>query len=480
MSRNRYLAALALVLAVSRFCYARIGLTFDSAPRLFYWQLIDPALLRSAPWQSIFYLRNQPPLMNIFVAVVTRFFPDHPARAFQPIYLAMGPALAFCLFLLLDRLGVKRPQAFAIAAVCTASPVTALYENWLFYEYPIALLVCASALLLHRYAAGGRARDGSLFFTCLAMLGMFRVLYHLGWFFAIAAALVWALPKLRGRTLRCAAGPGVALLAVYAKTLLLFGILTPGADVYGNIALTTLARGTLSKYQLARLANRGVVSRLMVYDLDQVDRLTSIVPLPPRTGIPILDNPLKSTGVASMDSLWMVDVCRRLHSDGAILLRYRPEGAFETLRLNVGRYFLPADIGWPFDGRADTNAVVMKPALEVFDFLLTGTQPGHQYAWLSFVTMPLLFGFGLVSTVRALRSRRWDAESVTVAFAFGNIAWLTAVVLYLDFTDQNRIVFEVFPLYAALLGRAIRTPRLPSFSGIPRVIAGWPGAPPRS
>jgi hypothetical protein len=454
--RRSCIALIGALFVLSRIWYAGAGVTFDSAPRLFYWQIIDPLLLRKAPWQSIWYLRNQMPALNTMIALAMQISPDHPGRVLQPFYIAMGLGLSFGLFLLLDRLKVPRRLALAITAVCTVSPVVVLYENWLFYEYPLALLFCAAAFFLHRYAAeGNRTRDGLAFFAAIACIGLFRVIYHWIWFLTIAAFLVYALPVCRRRTARCAAVPGTVLLAVYLKSLLLFGVWTPGSDVYGAIAFTTLARGELSKYQVARLANKGIVSRVLLYDLDDLDHLTPLVPAPPPTGIPILDNRLKSTGVASLDSLWMVELCSHMREDGIRLLRYRPIGALNSIRDNIGRYFLPADIGWPFDGRADTNAVALKPVLERFDFATTGTVPGHQYAWLAYVSVPLLFGFGLLRTLRWVRRRSSEATELTIVFAFGNIAYLTTVIVFYDFTDQNRIVFEMFPLYTVLLGSCL-------------------------
>lgn len=459
--RNRRwcLALIAAVFVLSRFIYSSLGVSFDSAPRLFYWQIIDPVLLRDAPWQSLFYLRNQPPALNVLIAIGTHLFPEHPGRAFYPIYMAMGLALAVCLFLLLDRLGVSRWLAVLITVVCTISPVTVLYENWLFYEYPIIVLFCAATLFLHRYATDCRRRDGLVFFACLACLGLFRVIYHWVWFLAIAALLCYAMPRWRRRTLLCAAGPAIMLLAFYAKSLLLFGVWTPGNDVYGSIAFSTMARGDLTRYQLARLATKGLISRLFVYTLDDVDKVTPIVPPPLPTGIPILDNRVKSTGVASLDSLWMVEVCKQLRRDGVSLLRYRPLAVLGTIRDNIGRYFLPADIGWPFDGRPDTNALVLAPVLARYDLATTGTIPGHQFAWLSYITTPLLLWFGLVRSVRwlrgAIRHQARNAQELTIFFAFGNIAYVSAVVILHDFTDQNRIMFEVFPLFAVLLGCSI-------------------------
>jgi cytochrome c-type biogenesis protein CcmH/NrfF len=54
-----------------------------------------------------------------------------------------------------------------------------------------------------------------------------------------------------------------------------------------------------------------------------------------------------------------------------------------------------------------------------------------------------------------IREPKGNARDLTIIFAFANIAYLTSVVVLYDFTDQNRILFEVFPLFAVLLGSLI-------------------------
>ena len=51
-----------------------------------------------------------------------------------------------------------------------------------------------------------------------------------------------------------------------------------------------------------------------------------------------------------------------------------------------------------------------------------------------------------------IRRPNRNARNLTLGFAFGNIVYLTGVVILLSCADQNRYAFEVFPLYAILLG----------------------------
>jgi hypothetical protein len=459
-SRKSCLLLLSAIFAISRGIYYALGVRFDADPRQTYWQIIDPALLRDAPWQSLFYLRTQLPGFNIYIAAITHLFPRHSTAAFQATYLAMGLILAVCLFLLLDRLGLNRPISVLIAAVCAISPVTVLYENWLFYEYPIAVLLCVSALFLHRYAAGHSRIDGIMFFTSLALIGLLRVIYHLFWFALIAALLIYVLPRCRRRTALCAAAPGALLFLVYLKSLVLFGLWMPGSDVYGGFSLATLTSGSLSRDVLAAMVAEKTISPILLHDFTFEDeKLLRVVPIPPRTGIGILDERVKSTGSINMDSLWMAVVGKQLRQDGLALLRSQPAATLRTIRQNIERYFLPADIGWPFGGSPHPNQQVLSPLLKSFDLLVSGKFSARNIALISWIATPVLLWFGLRRSVRwlkrVMRRPYGNARNLTIVFVFANIAYLTAIAIFYASADQNRYLFEVFPLFAALLGSLI-------------------------
>jgi hypothetical protein len=118
--------------------------------------------------ETLVHLRTQVPGLNLYLGTIIHLFPRYSVAAYHATYLGLGLALAVCLFLLLDRLRVSRLLAFLITVICVICPVTVLYENQLFYEYPLAVLFCVSALFFHRYASSSNPVDGIVFFTSLA------------------------------------------------------------------------------------------------------------------------------------------------------------------------------------------------------------------------------------------------------------------------------------------------------------------------
>jgi hypothetical protein len=461
-SRKRSLLLIVGAFILSRLVYYWRGMRFETGSLINFWQIIDPALLRDLPWQSLFYSRSQMPGFNSYLALVMHFFPKHSVAVYQGTFFCLGLSFAICLFMLLDGLHVNRSISVFIAIVSAISPVTALYENWLFYEYPIAVLFCASALFLNRYAKSGSRIDGTLFFTSLLCLALLRVIYHLLWFWTIVAILVYVLPKRRRRTALCALVPGIVLSVVYLKSVILFGLWMPGSDVFGSINLANLTTGGVPKQTLSRMATDGAISPIFIPVLQykfEDPALVTLVKVQPNTGIPILDNRLKSTGRINMDSLFMAAVGRQLRRDALTVLRSHPEGALISVLRSTQRYFLPADLGWPFDSNPHPNQKVMLRFRTYFDLVTTGNYPSNRYAFISYITFPLLLWYGLWRSMRWLKRtvRRpgGNPADLTVAFAFGNILYLSAVIIFYDFTDQNRILFEVFPLFTMLLGLLI-------------------------
>ncbi len=451
------LLLIVLSFVVSRWIYYWMGVRFYTAPLTFYWQMIDPVLLREHPWQSIFYMRSQVPGFNLYIGAIMHLFHRNFLTAAHATYLGLGLALGICLFSLLDRLRLNRRLALLIALVCMISPVTVLYENWLFYEYPIAAFFCISALFLHRYATSRRAIDAVVFFTSLACIAMLRVIYHLMWFWMIAAVLIYVLPRCRRRTALCAAAPGALLAAIYVKSIVLFGLWLPGSDIHGALNLVNMAAYSLSPDSLRTMAGRGTISPIMLtFPRLEDPALLQVVPLPPPTGIRILDDRLKSTGAINMDSLWMAAIGRRLRREGLVLVRLYPGAVLATLGGNVLRYFIPADVGWPFDQTERENRQLLASLRAVYDLVLFGKDPANNYAFISWFTVPCLLWFGFRRSARWLKrtSRRRGASprDLTIVFAFGNIAYLSAVVVLSVFMDQNRYLFEVFPLFVILLG----------------------------
>jgi hypothetical protein len=456
-------AVLALGFVLSRLIYYSMGVRFNASPLGFYLQYVDPELLRSAFWQSLFYLKEQPPGYNFVLGAVLHLFPGHTDAAFHALHLILGFVMAGALFAVLVRVGLRPAPALFVAFVFIANPVTMLYENWLFYSYPITALFVLAAWTLHRYASNGRIGDGFAFFFSLFLLGMIRTIYHPVWFALTALVLIGALPSWRLRTAKATALPALLFAALYLKHFMVFGGFVIGSEVFQSSNLVLMAASGAPAGAVAKLEEAGRVSPILsiqVYE-SAPKAYASFIREPPKTGIAILDQAVRSTGASNWNSLWMGKVGAQYSKDAWVLIHEHPDVYFRNLRANLPRYFKAPNWDWPFDGTKHANTLLLDLPLRAYSLVTSGTSHASGTPWLSFILIPALLAIGAwrVRPVPLWRVRSeaaaLDATTITALFAIANILYAATVTIAFSAGDHNRYRDEVSGLFAILLGLAI-------------------------
>jgi hypothetical protein len=459
--RKRYSLLLALVFVVSRAIYLAFGVRPDTSPTGAYLQYIDPALLRDHLWQSLLYLREQPPGFNLYLGLVLKTS-VHPEAVFFVIHLLMGLVLAFCLMSVMVRLGVENRLAFLIAALFTASPITVLYENWVFYEYPVMVALTVAAWAMERYIRNGAFRDALLFFLSLALVASVRGTYHLTWFLLIASLLIW-LTKRRWRTaLAAAAVPTLMIAAFYVKNYAMFGDLIPG-QVYKKMNYADMVQQQAPEGAIERLARAGRIGRILEIPAigTRADRYAEFVRPPTPTGIPLLDMRKKTTGVDNWHSTWTAKVADLYYRDAQVVARECPGLLWPQIRENLRTYLLPATGVVAFDDAQ--NATRLRPFLDWYEritsgeFFVDADSDDDPIAWLNLFLLPVCLAGGLLIAIRALskrggRTSESRARCATILFLLFNIVYDSAITIVFSSGDHNRYREEVAPLYAILLG----------------------------
>ena len=453
---------------IARGLYYASGVRFDSEPLNFYVQYADPYLLRTDLGRTLLYFEQQPPLYNCYLGVVLKLFPVHPEIAFHVSQLLFG--LTFCLALLAvtTRVGVDRRVAFAIALAFAISPAVVLYENILFYEYLLAASFCCAALFLHRYAVSRRFSDGVLLFACLAVLSGIRSMYHLFWFIAIAAFIGYALRDWR-KTILVAAIPGAFLTSFYIKNFVLFRTIVPGAYVQGGMNFASMATAHTAASDLQRLTSSGDISPILTskvcgFDSDLVrghwsSVIAELVPRPPLTGVPVLDNTRKTTGAVNYNAAWVAQIAKRCSEDARVAFKNFPQSYARSVAGNVKRYFRPITADWPLDGRPPgKNRQTLAIPLGVENLLTSGASPRFNWPWLHYLAFPSLIIFGLLKAHRSIgdllnkKREAVTADTLTLIFALFNIVSVSTIVVFFSAGDQNRYRFELSSFYAILFG----------------------------
>ena len=73
LSPGRMSLALAASFAAAHLIYYALGVRFDNTSLAWYWQYLDPELLKSRLLESVFYMHSQPPLFNLFLGAVLKY-----------------------------------------------------------------------------------------------------------------------------------------------------------------------------------------------------------------------------------------------------------------------------------------------------------------------------------------------------------------------------------------------------------------------
>jgi hypothetical protein len=460
----------------SRIVYALLGVRFDAAPYPAFWQYLDPVAVRTDPVGSFLYLHIQPPLFNLVVAGAARLSPFGVGATLHAVYVVCGYALAAASFAVAERLGLTRRQALVLALVVSCNPTAILFENFLFYTYPTAVLLVVAALLLMRYADSGRLRDAVLFFFALAVVILTRSLYHLVWFLVAGVALlVLAVPARRRDVLVAALGPVLLVAGLYAKNGILFGEPSSSSWFGMNLArATTLQiplderRSLVEQRRLSLLALRPTFEYFGVY-------ANSGHGTPPTSpiGHRVLNQPIRSDGSPNFNYEGYLGIYRQYRRDALASVQLRPGAylrgqvlAYATY-LNPPAEFSPGTISyrnrsemaeleatWRTAAYGQIPRALTASAREGQSKLVSRTLTAGIFTALSLVCVMIV---GARLLWRVLRRRRVATPPVIgVLFGWATIAYVTVMGNVLDVGENQRFRYDVEPLLLLLTAWVVR------------------------
>lgn len=464
---GRLAAYLCAVFAVLQSAYILAGIRFDATSLGWFYQYLDPLLLRTRLLESVFYLHSQPPLFNLFLGVVLKLASGNAALLFQGLYLAAGLAFYLALFALLRRLGVGRGLALLLSTLFVASPSFVLYENWLFYTFPLALLMTLAALSLSELLKKKTTRAAWAFFGVLFLLAATRSFFHLAYFALVAGAVMFVL---RRDGLRRAIGPlvvsGCLLTALYGKNLVLFGKFTTSTWLGMNVWTMTARNLPLSVRQ--QWVAEGKLSELSL-----IDRFAELEAYPPRyqgdrrfADIPALSDTRKSTGYPNYNNTAYIAISDQYLKDALYVLQQDPR-TFLTGILRSWFTYFKSSSDYVF---LEQNGARIAPIEDLYNYLFYGKIPydlskipqlpiytnlSRHYVYLFLLLgLPLLFLFGLRAAVKGHAGglTLTSDQRALVVFVCFNIGFVALVGNLLEAGENNRFRFMTDPLSLALLG----------------------------
>ena len=463
---RRLVLYLGVGFVVSRAAYWAAGVRFDATPLDYFWQYLDPALLRMDLLRSCFYLHCQPPFFNMFLGAVLKLPPDAVGPVFHGTFLSASFLVAVAILLLQIKLGVRKSVAFAVAVIFMVSPSSVLYEHWLFYTLPAAGLLIWSAVSLRAFVESRRTSAAMCTFILLALLVGTCSVFHLAHFVLVVAAFIVVCRRHWRRVAIAALLPLLVLVALSAKNLVLFGEFASSTWLGMNVWGTT--GRNLQTHVRERLVDEGKLSSLaLVPPFSRLSRYPESYALVSGfDDVPALSRAEKSTGASNMNHLAYVGISNGYAEDAFFVARHYPGAVCTGFARAWFQYFKSTtDDGFLSDNRSEIAAVasfydrVFYGELP-FDLSRVGRLPiysrarHHRAYMFLMIGLPGLVGWGALLALRShRRGAGLDSASRTlVLYLCFNIVYVAVVTNSLVMAENNRIRFMTDPLSVVLVG----------------------------
>ena len=456
---------------LSRALYYWAGIRFDTHILASNFQFIDLQLLRTRLFESLFYFHMQPPLMNLLVGTAIKAFPDHYGAALHAVYLAAGLSSAIFLYIVMRRLGVSQAISSSLTILFAISPASILYENYPMYEYLIMCLLLASSVVLYKLILQPNFWLAFVFFSLLAALAWIRNLYHLFYILGIAAALAFFLTKQRNMILAAAAFPFATVLALFLKNLLVFGLFSSSSWLGQNLLTVTI-------HQLTDSEKTSLIEQKKLAEIARVETGAPVADYRPffpdvkPTGIPVLDQEVKSSGAVNTNNMLYLKADLAYRKAALQVLRHYPVAYVRSLVIAWFAYFRPPTDFFQFEDsrvpirRFDRmfNLVVFGQLREANNKELRVLRSQGRSISLALYTgifliagFPFLFFWGLIYLIQGIRRRTLPRPQIgLLIFIILNIAYIVITTNFLSSFENNRYAVPSDPLYVALLGLCLQ------------------------
>ena len=446
--------------AVSRLAAYVAGVRFESSFLQSGWQLLDLRWLREDLVGSLAALHSQPPLFNLTIGLLAVGVPGYEHVGMQAMYLLLGAMLAFIMLDLLRRLGVSSNVAVAATLLVVVSPATLLYENWLFYPYPVAVMLVLAAWALCRYAVSRTLRSGLLAFALMAVPALTWSLFHVAWLIA-AVVLVTVFSGVEPRkTLAAAACPLLLVLSWYGKNALLFG--EPVASTWFGQNLYRAATGGLSADQRRQLAaDLGLSPLATIAPFSPLASYRPYAEMPEPTGEAALDESHKQDGTPNFNHLAYIAISARYLELAVEIIKRQPFQYVQTAGKGLCRFCLPSTQ----DGFLEANRGRIEWVDRLYGAAIHGQlrrppldsdcddwSPTHFP-----VVVPFLLLASIAGPVWLLREHRVTPDlGITLAFTLLTVAWVLLAGTLFEFGENNRFRYVTEPLMFVALAVSVQ------------------------
>ncbi len=450
------MAGIVIVFIISRILYDRAGIDFQGDTYLGYWQFIDPKLLRTDLWRSVFFLHSQPPLSNLITGIVLQTFPASHEEVFHILYFILGLVLAISIYLLGIFLRFPSWLSALISAWFMVSPAAVLYEHWLAYAYPLTASLALAGVCLYQFLRTKRTYWGVIFFTLLSVMALTWSLFHTAWLLGFSA-LLFLLTTERKKLVIAASLPLLLVTAWYGKNLIIFGEFTSSS--WAGMNLAKIATFRVSEKERRQMVRSGELSKFaLILPFRNPTAYLKLLPETPLTGIPVLDEPETSLHSRNHHNLVYVEASKYYLWDAIHIIRVKPSSYLRSIWQALYIYFHSAsdfdltagnrnhivtfDLWWNriFHGQWQSDETSIER---------NSSMSAKYVGWWIVAGFFIVTAGGHISLWKS-RGNSTKPENVLILFITYNILYITLIGNTMDIGENNRFRFTVDPFLSIL------------------------------
>jgi hypothetical protein len=447
---------------LSRIFYYLIGIRFDITPLYWFYQFIDPQLLKFELFKSILYLHTQPPVFNLCLGLILKISNNHEVLAFTLIYQIIGLLLVLNLYILMRKLNISLFLALAIAIFFTISPPVIFFENWLFYTYPITFLVLISTVVLHSYIERQRTSNLLLFFSISALVVLTRSLFQPLWFITILIGLaIYDRGNLK-RIFLCALFPLLLIGIVHFKNYVIFKQTNLSSWLGMNLAKMTM---TIPLEKIESQTATGRISGISaILPFQGPEKYREFANFDTLINIHVLDQKYKSSGFLNFNHIGYIGVSRQYLEDAKYLIKKYPQYYALSVCKAFYAYLRPCSDSmiirnynrWVIKDWVDIyeNYCVGDVLARVWQTRFTNRYGEERKVHLNFlyIFVPALLIWGLITIIKGKDFFNYQkAQLITISYAMFNIVYVTLAGNLFEVSENMRFRFLIVPLLYVFL-----------------------------
>jgi hypothetical protein len=388
-----------------------------------------------------------------------RFSSD--SKIYQLMFFSLGFVFALTLYWLGARLGLNRWWSALLAIWFMVSPATVLYENLYFYAYPTAFLLAFAALAISQFLETENFWWGFAFAGSLAALCLTWAIFHLIWMLAVIGLVAFFYRNWRKLVLASLV-PVLIVFGWYTKNYFLFGTFGASSWMGMNLAHVTFLSPLTAQSVRDQLAGLGELTPYPVVEAFRpIENYQGLIAVPKPQGIPIIDEPLKSTKTPNFNHTFYIQLSNLMLKDALRFIRIRPDLYFVSVRQGFEIFF-----------HSSSDYLLLKdkptPKLESFwDRVFYGQLSDYQgeldNRWISdwrYISWWLVIAYvaSMVYGVKAVidRDQADPSQTAVIAFITFTILYFTVLANFFDLGENNRFRFTLDPIVFLLFGKLLQ------------------------